>query len=150
MYDAKCGVICIEFVYTSCYTKMIDTQSFVHIFVISCFCEIFFFWHPVDQLYIFPSMQQNNILKETSLCPRVIFQQQWFLKYSQSYWVNLQVLQGCQGNVYRICFSQQLLFWTQSSIQKSPRALSHESLWVCEVSPNDLLYSFRKMQLIHF
>lgn len=149
-YDGKCSTICIEFVYISSRTNTINTQSFVHIFVIRrclrfCHCEIFSFWHPVDRLYIFPSMQQNNILKETSLCPHVIFQQQWFLKYSQSYWVNLQVLQGCQGNVYRMCFSQQLLFWVQSSIQKS---LLGSVTWVTVRlwgSPSDLLCSFRKM-----
>ena len=57
--------------------------------------------------------------------------QQRFVKYSGSYWVNLR-LRGCRGSVDRICFPQQLLSWTQNSLQHLCWAPSDQALWVCE------------------
>lgn len=102
-------------------------QGFIHIkFVItcclqSCRFEIFSRWHPVDQFSIFPSMQQNNILKETSLCLCMTFQQRWFLKYSRSYWANL-VLQNCQGSVFRL--------WALWNISVGHHKMSHREFFL--------------------
>lgn len=77
----------------------------------------------------------------------LFFQQQRFLKYSRSYWVN-SGLQGCQGSVDRICFPQQLLSWTRSSTQHLCWAPSDDSLWVYEVFFKvACLCSFRKKHL---
>lgn len=110
-----------------------SAQDFVHIkFVIRCRSL-----EPRWQDFHISQHAQNNVLKKTSLCLRVIFQQRRFLKYSRSYWVNVG-FQGCQGTVNRICFPQQLLSWTRSSIQHLCWAPSDESLWVCQAFQSGL------------
>lgn len=89
----------------------------------------------------FPSMHKITFCKRH----RCVFQQQQqrFLIYSRSYWVNLE-LQGCQGTVNRMCFPQQLLSWTRSSTQHLCWAPSDESPAVCQASQPACLCSFTK------
>lgn len=97
-------------------------QGFVHIKLVircclHCCCfDIFSRWRCVGQFSIFHSMQQNKKGRKRDLHVAVLFfQQQSFLKYSQSYWINLG-LQGCQGSVNRICLLQQLLLQSSTSL----------------------------------